>query len=85
MSPRARSCPNRSCPAWFCPSCCSPLLAVAGDFPRSLDAYPGKTPTLDGVLSSGEWDDAVRFTNQGWIPQFTPTRYARGPLRSKAG
>ena len=54
-----------------------PLLAVAGDFPRSLDAYPGKTPTLDGVLSSGEWDDAVRFTNQGWIPQFTPTRYAR--------
>lgn len=54
-----------------------PLLSFSGDFPRSLDAYPGTTPVLDGVLSPGEWDDAVRFTNTGWIPQFTPTRDAK--------
>jgi SSS family solute:Na+ symporter len=49
------------------------LVLCAGEFPRSLNAYPGKTPTLDGVISPGEWNDATTFTNAGWIPQFSIT------------
>ena len=46
----------------------------AGEFPKSLAAFPGKTPLLDGVLSPGEWDDATRFYGvSGWVAQFTPT------------
>ena len=49
------------------------LVAKAGDFPRSLDAFPGKTPVIDGVLSPGEWDDATQFSGvSGWISQFSP-------------
>jgi SSS family solute:Na+ symporter len=49
------------------------LALCAGEFPRELTAYTGTTPTLDGVISPGEWDDATAFTNAGWIPQFSPT------------
>jgi SSS family solute:Na+ symporter len=50
----------------------SPLLA--GEFPRSLDAYAGSTPKLDGVISRGEYDDATTFTGvHDWIAQFSPT------------
>jgi SSS family solute:Na+ symporter len=54
------------------------LLSVvnlsAGEFPRSLYAFSGKTPKLDGVISPGEWDDATQFFGvQGWTPQFSPT------------
>src|SRR5438477_7901852 len=53
------------------------LLAAtlrAGEFPRTLSAYPGKTPVLDGVISPGEWDDATQFSGVAdWIPQFTRT------------
>jgi solute:Na+ symporter, SSS family len=49
------------------------LALNAGEYPRELNAYPGKTPVLDGVLAQGEWDDAVAFTNAGWIPQFSRT------------
>ena len=53
---------------------CSTAAALAGEWPRELCAYRGSTPTLDGVISPGEWDDAVSFTGvQGWTPQFTPT------------
>jgi SSS family solute:Na+ symporter len=46
----------------------------AGEFPRSLEAFPGKAPKLDGVISPGEWSDATRFTGvQDWTPYFTPT------------
>lgn len=46
----------------------------AGEFPRSLNAYPGKTPKLDGVISPGEYSDATRISGVGgWTPQFTPT------------
>ncbi len=52
---------------------CLPAL-VAGDFPKTLNAFPGKTPKIDGVLSKGEWDDAPTFTGVSeWIPQFSPT------------
>ena len=49
------------------------LFLCAGEFPRSLNAYPGKTPNIDGVISPGEWDDATTFTNADWIPQFSLT------------
>jgi solute:Na+ symporter, SSS family len=49
-----------------------PTLA-AGDFPRTLYAYPGRTPVLDGVLSPGEWDDALQFTGvTHWTSQISP-------------
>ncbi|MDQ1471734.1 MAG: solute:Na+ symporter, family [Bryobacterales bacterium] len=50
---------------------------IAGEYPRELNAWPGKTPSLDGVISPGEWDDAVTFTNAGWVPQFSPTKDAK--------
>ncbi len=41
---------------------------------RTLDAYAGKTPVLDGVISPGEWSDATEFFGvRDWIPQFSPT------------
>jgi SSS family solute:Na+ symporter len=49
------------------------FLSFCGESSRSLEAFPGKTPVLDGVTAPGEWDDAVTFTNAGWIPQFSPT------------
>lgn len=50
------------------------LALLGGDFPRSLDAYPGSTPRLDGVISPGEWDDAVTFSGVAdWVPAFTKT------------
>lgn len=51
------------------------LLALplpAGEFPRSLEAYAGSTPTIDGTISPGEWDDAATFSGvRGWISQFS--------------
>lgn len=57
--------------------CC--LLAMvtlrAGESPRLLHAFPGKTPKVDGVISQGEWDDATHFWGvNDWTPQFKPTR-----------
>ena len=53
------------------------ILAIplgAGEFPRSLDAYRGTSPTLDGVIAPGEWDDATRFTGVlHWSHTFSPT------------
>jgi solute:Na+ symporter, SSS family len=49
-------------------------LAPAGEFARSLDAYKGSTPNIDGVISSREYDDAVQLNGvKDWIPQFTRT------------
>ena len=52
------------------------LLALplsAGDYPRTLYAYPGRTPVIDGVLSDAEWDDALQFTGPiRWVSQLTP-------------
>lgn len=49
------------------------LRANGADRPR-LDAWAGRTPVLDGVLSPGEWDDATRFTGVlNWTHTFTPT------------
>jgi SSS family solute:Na+ symporter len=49
-------------------------LAYGGEFPRTLEARPGDTPVVDGVLAPDEYDDATSFTGvQGWTPQFSPT------------
>jgi SSS family solute:Na+ symporter len=52
-----------------------PLGAAAGDFPRTLEAWPGKAPVIDGRLAPGEWDGATGFQGpQDWISQFSPVR-----------
>ncbi|HZE95510.1 MAG TPA: hypothetical protein VE981_00640 [Planctomycetota bacterium] len=39
-----------------------------------LRVWLGTTPTIDGVISPGEWDDATSFRGvRGWTPTFTPT------------
>src|SRR5690349_14041559 len=49
-----------------------PLLA--GDYPRHLYAFNGKTPVIDGIIAEGEWDDATQFYgNSDWVPQFSGT------------
>ncbi len=51
-----------------------PVAALAGEWPVEMTAWQGATPTIDGVLSPGEWADAVTFAGvAGWTPQFTPT------------
>ena len=53
---------------------CFAAAARAGEFPRTLNAYAGTTPKLDGVISPGEWDDATQFSGVAdWIPQFSRT------------
>lgn len=55
-------------------SVCAMALS-AGEFPRTLEAFRGTTPKLDGVLSPGEYDDATPLTGvKGWTAQFTPAR-----------
>jgi len=50
----------------------------AGEDPKTLDAYLGSTPKLDGVISSGEYADAVEFRGlEGWKPQFLPVTDAK--------
>jgi solute:Na+ symporter, SSS family len=49
-------------------------VTSAGEFARSLNAYLGSTPKLDGIISSREYTDATEFSGvKDWIPQFTPT------------
>jgi len=46
----------------------------AGDWPREMKAYLGTTPTLDGRVSPGEYDDATQLTGvRDWAPEFTRT------------
>ena len=48
--------------------------AVAGEWPRELQAFRGRTPKVDGVIGGAEWQDATRFEGvEGWTAQFTPT------------
>lgn len=46
--------------------------ALAGQWPKEIHVYKGKTPVLDGVLSKGEYDDAVAFNSRNWNPTFNP-------------
>ena len=39
----------------------------AGEYPRTLTAYRGTTPVLDGYISDGEYSDAESITGvSGW-------------------
>lgn len=54
--------------------CLSSSLLSAGESPKTLYAFPGKTPKLDGIISPGEWNDATQFFGVAdWTPQFSPT------------
>lgn len=49
-------------------------IAQAGEHPREMRAYLGKTPVMDGRISPGEYADATPFTGVlDWIPQFSKT------------
>lgn len=50
------------------------MALSAGDFPRTLEAFPGRTPKLDGQISTNEYADATVFTGvKGtWISTFSP-------------
>ena len=59
----------------FLSACVPPQETDDRSGPRPLmRAWRGSTPTLDGVISPGEWDDATTFRGgRGWIATFTPT------------
>ncbi|GAB4357878.1 MAG: hypothetical protein OHK0021_02170 [Bryobacter sp.] len=47
---------------------------MAGESRRALDAFPGSTPKVDGVLSPGEWSDATPLRGTlDWTHTFSPT------------
>ena len=44
-----------------------------GDYPATLTAYLGTTPTLDGFISKGEYDDAEKIIGvKGWESDTPP-------------
>ncbi len=50
------------------------FVSFAGESPKTLYAFPGKTPSVDGVISPGEWDDATQLYGvTDWTPQFSKT------------
>ena len=50
------------------------FLLLLGESPRTVNAYRGSTPEVDGVISPGEYSDATRITGvRDWVPQFSPT------------
>lgn len=53
--------------------CCLAAACFAGGDPRILEAFPGATPEIDGVLSPGEWSGASYVSGpSGWVSQFSP-------------
>lgn len=49
-------------------------MLSAGESRRYLDAFPGTTPKIDGILSPGEWADATPIRGTiGWTHTFSPT------------
>jgi SSS family solute:Na+ symporter len=51
------------------------VIAWGGEFRRTLHAFPGETPKIDGVVTLGEWEDATHFYGvEGWAAQFSPTK-----------
>jgi SSS family solute:Na+ symporter len=58
---------------WACLVLVAQALEDADSRPNVLHAYRGTTPTLDGTISPGEWDDAETFRGvEGWVPEFAP-------------
>ena len=47
--------------------------ALEGPWPATVSVYRGSTPTLDGAIAPGEYDDATLIEGvAGWTPQFSP-------------
>ncbi|MBM3783274.1 MAG: hypothetical protein FJW30_02885 [Acidobacteria bacterium] len=55
------------------------MIAAAGEFPRTLEAFRGATPKLDGEISKNEWTDAnsIEGTKGTWISTFSPVTDAK--------
>lgn len=52
-------------------------VSWAGEYPRTLEAFAGSTPQVDGVLRAGEWADANMLTGvKGWVSTFSPVTSA---------
>lgn len=52
----------------------SEKVAEADSRRPALDAWLGKTPTIDGVIAEGEYADATPIQGvSGWVAQFSPT------------
>jgi solute:Na+ symporter, SSS family len=50
----------------------------AGEYPRTLEAFAGKTPQVDGVLAADEWTDANTLSGvKGWVSTFSPVTSAK--------
>jgi SSS family solute:Na+ symporter len=48
---------------------------LAGEGAKTLECPAGAAPTIDGVLSPGEWSDASHVSGaEGWVSQFSPVR-----------
>ena len=59
---------NKSVSLIICSLFISFTSLYGGDYPDTLTAYLGTTPTLDGYISEGEYSDAEMITGpQGWI------------------
>lgn len=58
---------------------CATLAAAAGEFPRTLEAFRGATPKLDGEIKPGEWADAntIDGVKGSWISTFSPVKDSR--------
>lgn len=70
----------RSLALWVLPvALIGTSIGKAGEFPRYLDAFPGRTPKIDGRLAPGEWADATPIFgvsgpgNLRWTHTFSPT------------
>ena len=49
------------------------VCAYAGEWPLELHVYEGSTPTVDGVISPGEYDDALLLNSYPqWMSRFSP-------------
>jgi glucose/arabinose dehydrogenase len=49
-----------------------PPPVAAGAFPKQVRIYRGSTPTLDGRIAPGEYDDTTKITEfRTWTPQFS--------------
>ena len=53
----------------------SSILLNAGEWPRTMKAYLGTPPVVDGLISEGEYADATSFKGtRDWMHQFSPPR-----------
>ena len=58
---------------WLGTALISEPSTLAAESKPSLKSYLGKSPTLDGVIDAGEWNDATVFHGvRDWVPEFAP-------------